>query len=67
MPSSAIDMNFWPSWAPCRKERHTAQMSWKMVKKPLAFARDTRAKSFSTILTTAQPSTKPATSEKTMP
>ena len=36
MPSMAMDMNFWPSCAPCRNDSATAHRSWMAVNTMLA-------------------------------
>ena len=67
MPKRPMDMNFWPSCAPCRKESAHAQTSWRTTQTLLALLRFAWAKKNSMILVLIQPSAKPARSEKSMP
>ena len=66
-PSIAIDMNFWPSCAPCKNESATAQRSWITMKRRLALSRLTLRNNSSMSFVKIHPRMKPATSENTMP
>ena len=67
MPSMPIDMNFWPSCAPCRKDSATAHRSWMMTNALLAAWRFAALNTRSMMRVKTHPSKKPATSENTMP
>ena len=67
IPITPMDMNFCPSWAPCRKARMQARMLVMWVQMRLPRARRMRMNSRSIILVMRQPRPKPATSENTRP
>ena len=67
IPRRAMDMNFWPSWAPCRNESATAHTSWTAMKKRFALRRLALRHAKLMNFMSTQPRMKPAPREKTMP
>ena len=67
MASMAVDMNFWPSCAPCMRATPAAPRTCMRPKKLLAVRRSALRHAMGMILEMAQPARKPSTVESTRP